>query len=106
MNSIAHVIPDMQNSGSEESKPFVYYGCPENFFTTDQNADDADAHDVANILLTQALATAKLLIDNGSSIKLGFRFSHSIIIDAISGMETQIEMALKALNHQAQEPKL
>ncbi|MFU8925106.1 hypothetical protein [Acinetobacter puyangensis] len=106
MNSIAHISPNMQNSEKSETEPFVYYGCAENFFTTHQQADESDSYDVVQMLLTQALATTKLLIDNGSSVELGFRFNHSIIVDAISGIETQIEMALKALNHQAQEPKL
>lgn len=100
MNSIAQIPYNMQNS--EKSEPFVYYGCAKHFFTTHSKANEANAYDVAHMLLTQALATTSLLIDNGESID-GFRFRHDIIINAISGIETQIEMAIKALEHQLQE---
>ena len=103
MNSIAQVPYNMQNNEKDDAEPYVYYGCADNFFTVHPKANDANSYDVAHMLLTQALATAKLLINNGESID-GFRFRHDIIINAISGMETQIEMAIKALEHQLLEP--
>ena len=103
MNSIAQVPYNMQNTEKGDAEPYVYYGCAKHFFTTHSKANEANAYDVAQMLLTQALATTKLLIDNGSSVELGFRFNHSIIVDAISGIETQIELAIKALEHQVQE---
>ncbi|MDH0031330.1 MULTISPECIES: hypothetical protein [unclassified Acinetobacter] len=99
MSSINEFPYNMQNMKKAEAKPFVPYGCVRNFFTTHQDAQEHHAYDIAQCFLTQALATARLLIDNGEDIA-GFRFNHEVIIDAISGIETQIEMALKALEHQ------